>query len=178
MLFETLVIMLLGLVIAYMVLAIQFNSFVDPFIVFLSIPFGLIGSLGGLLLGGQSLNIYSAIGILLTMGIVKKNAILLVEFANQLRDQGKDISEALMLACPVRLRPILMTTTATLAAALPPALAIGPGAETRIPMALTVLGGVSLSTLFTLYIVPCVYKLISPKRKMLEETDDLEFDRQ
>lgn len=166
---QTALIMLLGLVIAYMVLAIQFNSFIDPWIVFLAIPFGLSGSMVGLALGGQSLNVYSAIGILLTMGIVKKNSILLVEFTNQLRDQGRALNEALLEACPIRLRPILMTTFATLAAALPPALAFGPGSETRIPMALTVLGGVSLSTLFTLLVVPCVYSLINPKRNVIPE---------
>ncbi len=168
---ETLTIMILGLVIAYMVLAIQFNSFMDPFIVYLAIPFGLSGAFVGLLLGGQSLNVYSVIGILLTLGIVKKNSILLVEFTNQLRDQGYDLNEALLEACPTRLRPILMTTTATLAAAIPPALALGPGAETRVPLALTVLGGVTLSTVFTLYLVPSVFSLINPKRKVpLEES--------
>ncbi|MCB0391922.1 MAG: efflux RND transporter permease subunit [Bdellovibrionales bacterium] len=170
-LLDTVIIMLLGLVIAYMVLAIQFNSFMDPWIVFLAIPFGLSGSLIGLILGGQSLNVYSVIGILLTMGIVKKNSILLVEFTNQLRDHGRNLHEALLEACPIRLRPILMTTTATLAAAIPPALALGPGSETRVPMALTVLGGVSLSMLFTLIVVPCVYSLIEPKRRKIPVED-------
>lgn len=168
-LFETLIIMLLGLVIAYMILSIQFNSFTDPWIVFLAIPFGIIGSLFGLLLGGQTLNVYSAIGILLTMGIVKKNSILLVEFTNQLRDEGKSIADALREACPVRFRPILMTTFSTLAAAVPAALALGPGAETRIPMALTVIGGVSLSAFLTLFLVPCVYLIIQPKRREIPE---------
>ncbi len=164
--FETMIIMLLGLVIAYMVLAIQFNSFLDPWIVFLAIPFGLTGSFIGLILGGQTLNVYSIIGILLTMGIVKKNSILLVEFTNQLRDEGQSVNEALMEACPVRLRPILMTTAATLAAAIPPALSLGPGSETRVPMALTVIGGVLLSAFFTLFLVPCVYSIIQPKRRL------------
>lgn len=169
---NTVIIMLLGLVIAYMVLSIQFNSFIDPLIVFLAIPFGLIGSFVGLLLGGQSLNIYSVIGILLTMGIVKKNSILLIEFTNQLRDQGKDIHEAIMEACPIRLRPILMTTFATIAAAVPPALALGPGSETRIPMALTVIGGVLLSAFVTLFVVPCAYRLIETKRLPIPQESD------
>lgn len=169
---DAVIIMLLGLIVAYMILASQFNSFVDPFIVFLAIPFGLTGSAFALLLGGQSLNIYSVIGILLTMGIVKKNSILLVEFTNQLRDRGKDLKTALTEACDIRLRPILMTNIATIAAAIPPALAIGPGSETRIPMALTVIGGVCLSVLFTLFVVPCAYSLLAPKRiKVLEERD-------
>ncbi|MCB0394341.1 MAG: efflux RND transporter permease subunit, partial [Bdellovibrionales bacterium] len=164
-LFEIAWIMILGLIVAYMVLASQFNSFVDPTVVFLAIPFGIVGSLFALLLGGFTLNVYSAIGIMLTMGIVKKNSILLVEFSNQLRDQGKESVNAVVEAARTRLRPILMTTAATLAAAVPPALALGPGAETRIPMALTVIGGVIVSTLFTLYVVPCAYLLLSRKRR-------------
>ncbi|SMF16688.1 efflux RND transporter permease subunit [Pseudobacteriovorax antillogorgiicola] len=172
-LFSIAIIMGLGLIIAYMVLASQFNSFTDPFIVYLAVPFGLIGSIAALFLGGQTLNIYSVIGMLLTMGIVMKNSILLVEFTNQLRDEGADLEEALVKACPIRLRPILMTTTATLAAALPAAMAFGPGNETRIPMALTVIGGTSLSTVFTLFVVPCVFRLINPKRrKPFEEEPD------
>lgn len=170
--YEFMFIMLLGLIIAYMVLAIQFNSFIDPFVVFMAVPFGLIGSLIALLMGGQTLNVFSVIGLLLTMGLVKKNSILLVEFTNQVREEGKSIKEGLLEACPVRLRPILMTTLSTLAAAIPPALAIGPGAETRVPMALTVIGGVSLSMLFTLFVVPCIYLLVSgERRKILIEKD-------
>ncbi|MCB0407137.1 MAG: efflux RND transporter permease subunit, partial [Bdellovibrionales bacterium] len=166
---DAIIIMLLGLVIAYMVLAIQFNSFLDPWIVFLAIPLGIIGSFFGLLLGGQSLNVYSIIGILLTMGIVKKNSILLVEFTNHLRDQGRNLNEALLEACPIRLRPILMTTLSTLAAALPPALSLGPGSETRVPMALTIIGGVTLSAFFTLFIVPCVYSYLNPQRRKIPQ---------
>lgn len=169
---DIVLIMLLGLVFAYMILSSQFNSFVDPFLIFLAIPFGISGSLLALLIGGQSLNVYSAIGILLTMGIVKKNSILLVEFTNQLRDRGKDLKTAIREACRTRIRPILMTNTATISAAIPPALALGPGAETRIPMALTVIGGVGLSVFFTLLVVPSAYLLIAPKRiQILEEED-------
>lgn len=165
--YDTAIIILLGLIIAYMVLASQFNSFMDPVIVYLAVPFGLTGSFMALLLGGQSLNIYSVIGILLTMGIAKKNSILLVEFTNHLRDKGVPLKEALLEACPTRLRPILMTTASTLAAALPPAIALGPGAETRVPMALTVLGGVSLSAMLTLFLVPCALSLLAPKRRQI-----------
>lgn len=164
-----LLIILLGLVISYMVLGSQFNSFVDPIIVLLAVPFGVMGSLMALYIADQSINIYSMIGILLTMGIVKKNSILLVEFTNQLRDQGKQVKEALLIACPQRYRPIVMTTLSTLAAALPPALALGPGAETRIPMALVVIGGVSLSAFMTLYVVPCVYDLVARERFDIEQ---------
>jgi HAE1 family hydrophobic/amphiphilic exporter-1 len=127
------------------------------------------------MLGQQTLNVYSVIGMLLTMGIVMKNSILLVEFTNQLRDQGSGMTEALMEACPIRLRPIMMTTMATLAAALPAVMAFGPGSETRVPMALTVLGGTGLSALFTLFVVPCVMSLLSPKRRVVPiETDNMQ----
>lgn len=151
----------LGVLVAYMVLASQFNSFVHPLSVLVALPFSVSGALVALLLGGQSLNLYSIIGILLLMGIVKKNSILLVNFTNELRQQGLPLKEALLKACPIRLRPILMTSLATIAAALPPALAWGPGAEVRVPMATAVIGGVILSTLFTLLVVPCVYSLLT-----------------
>ncbi len=151
----------LGVAVAYMVLASQYNSYLHPVTILLALPFSVSGALVALWLTGQSLNVYSAIGLILLMGIVKKNSILLVDFTNQLREQGKDVREALVEACPIRLRPILMTSISTIAAAIPPALALGPGAETRIPMAVTVVGGVLLSTFLTLFVVPCAYSLLS-----------------
>lgn len=151
----------LGILIAYMVLASQFNSYLHPFSVLLALPFSISGALITLWIFGQSLNIYSIIGIILLMGIVKKNSILLVDFTNQQREQGLDVNNALLAACPIRLRPILMTSISTIAAAVPPAIAIGPGAETRIPMAITVIGGVIVSTFLTLFVVPCAYSLFS-----------------
>jgi HAE1 family hydrophobic/amphiphilic exporter-1 len=119
----------------------------------------------------KSLNIYSIIGLILLMGIVKKNSILLVDFTNQQRELGAETTPALLKACPIRLRPILMTSISTIAAAVPPALAIGPGAETRIPMAITIIGGVTVSTLLTLFVVPCVYSLFSKiERKSYKPT--------
>lgn len=162
----------LGLAIAYMVLSSQFNSFIDPIIVFLAIPFGLFGSLAGLYFFDQTLNVYSMIGIMLTMGLVKKNSILIVEFTNQLRDQGLESAEALMKACNLRFRPILMTTLATLAAAVPAALSQGAGSETRIPMAVVVLAGVSVSAVFTLFVIPIFYQLFERKRKNLSKEVD------
>lgn len=161
--FKTLWIALfLGLLVAYMVLASQFDSYIDPFTVLMALPFSLSGAFIGLLIGQQSINIYSGIGLLLLMGIVKKNSILLVDFTNQTRRSGvKDVRNALEKACPTRLRPILMTSIATIAGAIPPALAIGPGAETRVPMATAVIGGVIVSTFLTLFVVPCVYSLLS-----------------
>lgn len=175
-LLDALLIMALGLLVAYLVLAVQFNSFADPALVFLAVPFGMTGSLLGLWIFGQSLNLYSAIGILLTMGIVKKNSILLVEFTNKLRDQGRSTYEAIVRACQTRLRPILMTNVATIAAALPPALGFGPGSETRIPMALAVIGGVLVSVIFTVFVVPCVYSLVERKRPKEIDPKDVSLE--
>lgn len=152
---------LLGLIVAYMVLASQFNSFIHPFTVLLALPFSVTGAIAALHLYDQSLNLYSAIGLILLMGIAKKNSILLVEFANHQRDLGLPVREAMVAAAPIRLRPILMTSIATLAAALPLAMGIGAGAETRRPMALAIVGGVIVSTFFTLYVVPCAYLVLS-----------------
>jgi HAE1 family hydrophobic/amphiphilic exporter-1 len=152
--------LVLGLVVAYMVLASQFNSFIHPFTVLLALPFSITGALISLWIGGQSLNIYSMIGIILLMGIAKKNSIILVDFTNQLREEGRPRQEALLEACPIRLRPILMTSVSTIAGAVPSALALGPGAETRIPMALAVIGGITVSTFMTLFVVPSAYSVL------------------
>jgi hydrophobe/amphiphile efflux-1 (HAE1) family protein len=157
----------LGIVVAYMILASQFNSFKHPWTVLLALPFSISGAFIALWIGQQSINIYSMIGIVLLMGIVKKNSILLVDFTNQVREQNpsKPVTEALQTACPTRLRPILMTSIATIVGAIPPALAIGPGAESRIPMAIAVIGGVLISTMLTLYVVPVAYKLFHPRTR-------------
>jgi hydrophobe/amphiphile efflux-1 (HAE1) family protein len=151
---------LLGLVVAYMVLATQFNAFSHPFTVLLALPFSISGALMALFVAGQSLNVYSLLGMILLMGIAKKNSILLVDFTNQLREQGAERHDALLEACPLRLRPILMTSIATIAGALPPAMAIGPGAEVQRPMALALVGGMAVSTLLTLFVVPAAYSLL------------------
>lgn len=152
----------LGLIVAYMVLGSQFNSFIDPLTVLMALPFSVSGAFVALLIAHQSLNIYSMIGLVLLMGIVKKNSILLVDFANQVRHSKKvPALDALLEACPIRLRPILMTSVATIAGAIPAALALGPGAESRVPMAVGVIGGVAVSTFLTLFVVPCVYLLFS-----------------
>ncbi|MBI3549199.1 MAG: efflux RND transporter permease subunit [Elusimicrobia bacterium] len=153
--------LLLGIAIAYMILAAQFDSFVHPFTILLALPFSLSGALIGLWALGHSLNMMSAIGILLLMGIVKKNSILLVEFANHKRGEGLKYRAALLEACPLRLRPILMTSLAIVAGAVPAAMTLGPGAELRAPMGVAVIGGTLLSTLLTLYVVPCAYSLLT-----------------
>lgn len=161
--FDSLIfVLVLGIVLSYMILASQFNSFIHPVIILLSLPFSFSGALFALYIMNQSINIFSFIGLILLMGLVKKNSILLVEFTNQMREKEKmDVQNALMTACPIRLRPILMTTISTVAASIPPALALGPGAETRIPMAVAVIGGMIFSTVLTLFVVPCAYSLMA-----------------
>ncbi len=153
--------LVLGIVVAYMVLASQYNSYIHPLTILMALPFSFSGAIIALLIFGQSLNMFSFIGLILLMGIVKKNSIMLVEFTNQMREKGLGVRESLLSACPVRLRPIMMTSLATIAAAIPPALALGPGAESRIPMAVAVLGGMVFSTVLTLFVVPCVYSIMS-----------------
>jgi multidrug efflux pump subunit AcrB len=157
--------LVLGIVIAYMILGVQFNSFVHPLTVLLAMPFAVTGALVTLWLTGDTLNMMSMIGLILLMGLVKKNSIILVDYTNQLRAEGLSVSEAVLRACPVRLRPILMTSVATVAGAIPAALGIGPGAETRAPMARGIIGGIVLSTLVTLVLVPVFYVLVERLRQ-------------
>lgn len=171
----------MGIIIAYMVLASQFNSFLDPLTVLMALPFSFSGAFFGLILMGQTINMYSMIGLLLLMGIVKKNSILLIDFTNAVRDRRESATaiEALKEACPVRLRPIVMTSVATIAAAIPSALARGAGSETFKPMAITLIGGVLVSTLLTLYAVPVTYSLVDRFRKRDVRKHDVAeaFDR-
>jgi hydrophobe/amphiphile efflux-1 (HAE1) family protein len=156
------IVLILGIIVAYMVLASQFNSFIDPLSVLMALPFSISGALIALFIAQRSLNIYSIIGMILLMGIVKKNSILLVDFTNKVRERGEQsVRKALLIACPIRLRPILMTSVATIAGAIPAALSIGSGADRRTPMAIAVIGGVIFSTVLTLFVVPCFYSVMS-----------------
>ncbi len=150
--------LLLGIAVAYMILGGQFNSFLHPVTVLTILPLSLAGALVALAIAGKTLNMFSMIGILLLMGIVKKNSIILVDYANQLREEeGLDATAAMLRAGPVRLRPILMTSLATMMAAVPAALALGAGSETRAPMSIAVLGGLVVSTGLSLVAVPAFY---------------------
>ncbi|HKR62687.1 MAG TPA: efflux RND transporter permease subunit [Thermoanaerobaculia bacterium] len=149
--------LILGIIVAYMVLASQFNSFLHPVTVLSILPLSVAGAAFALLVTGKTLNIFSMIGLLLLMGIAKKNSIILVDYAVQKQREGMSAHEAMLKAGPVRLRPILMTTTATMMAAIPPALALGPGAETRGPMAVAIIGGLVISTLLSLLVVPAFF---------------------
>jgi HAE1 family hydrophobic/amphiphilic exporter-1 len=143
-----------------MILAAQFDSFVQPITIMLSLPLAVVGAFGGLYLSGMTLNIFSMIGIIMLMGLVTKNAILLVDFANHLRARGEGMREALVQAGRIRLRPILMTTAAMIFGMLPVALALSEGGEIRAPMAVCVIGGLLTSTVLTLVVVPVVYTLM------------------
>ncbi len=154
----------LALVLLYMVLASQFNSFLQPFIIMLAQPLAIIGGVAALWLTGQSLNIYSMIGLTLLIGLVAKNSILLVDLANQRHAQGMPVDEALRDACPTRMRPVLMTSATIILALLPAALGFGAGAETNQPLSIAVIGGMISSTLLTLVVVPAVYSLVETRR--------------
>ena len=159
----------LGVAIAYMILASQFNSYKDPVTIITILPLSIAGAAFALLITGRSLNIFSMIGLLLLMGIVEKNSIILVDYANNFKAKGFGAREAMQKAGPIRLRPILMTATATLMAAIPPALGIGSGSEIRMPMAIAVIGGLTVSTVLSLIVVPSFYviadKLVKKRRE-------------
>jgi multidrug efflux pump len=149
----------------YLVLSAQFESFRSPLIIMFSVPLAMTGALLTLKLTGGTLNVYSQIGLITLVGLITKHGILIVEFANQLRDQGKELFEAVVEASVLRLRPILMTTGAMVLGAVPLALATGAGAESRIQIGWVIVGGMSFGTLLTLFVVPVVYTLISGRQR-------------
>ncbi|MEJ2617596.1 MAG: efflux RND transporter permease subunit, partial [Ignavibacteriaceae bacterium] len=152
---------ILAIIFIYLVLSAQFESFIHPFTILLSVPLAVFGALLTLYIFGQSLNIYSQIGLIMLIGLVTKNAILIVEFANQQRAQGNSFIDSVVKAATIRLRPILMTSFATIFGILPIAIGLGAGAESRRPLGLAVVGGMLFSTFLTLIIVPVVYTLLA-----------------
>lgn len=152
--------LLIAVIMIYMVLAAQFESFVQPLIIMIALPFALTGAIVGLLVSGQTVNMMSLIGFTMLLGLVTKNAILLVDYANKSRAKGTEIKEAVLEACSLRLRPILMTTLATILGMLPIALGVGAGAELRQSMGVVLIGGLFTSTILTLVVVPLVYILV------------------
>ena len=155
----------LALLVVFLVLAAQFESFIHPFVILLSTPLAVTGGLLALWVTGQTLNVFSQIGMVLLIGLMAKNGILVVEFANQLRDRGMSIRDAVLEASVVRLRPILMTSIATVLGAVPLAMATGAGAESRQALGVVIVGGITLSTIVTLYAVPALYLLLAPYTK-------------
>ncbi len=155
----------LALLLVYLILAAQFESFVDPFIIMLTVPLALAGAILSLWYFNQTLNIFSQIGIIMLIGLVTKNGILIVEFANQLKEQGRSVKEAIKEASEARLRPILMTSLATSLGALPIAMALGAGAKSRMGMGIVVIGGLLFSLILTLYVIPAIYSYLSKEHK-------------
>jgi multidrug efflux pump len=151
------VVFVLALLFIFLVLAAQFESFVDPFVILLSVPLSMVGALAAMHLSGGTLNVYSQIGLITLIGLITKHGILIVEFSNQLRQQGRSIRDAVVEAAALRLRPILMTTGAMVLGALPLALAAGAGAESRQQIGWVIVGGMSVGTLLTIFVVPTVY---------------------
>jgi len=160
-----LVTFVLALAFIYLVLAAQFESFRSPFVIMLTVPLAMTGALAALKLSGGTLNVYSQIGLVMLIGLITKHGILIVEFANQLREKGMRAADAVIEAATLRLRPILMTTGAMVLGALPLALATGAGAEARQPIGWVIVGGLALGTVFTLYVIPTAYLLLSGEHR-------------
>lgn len=159
---------ILALILIYLVLAAQFESFRDPIIIMLTVPLALLGALGSLWWFDQTLNIFSQIGIIMLIGLVTKNGILMVEFANQHKKDGLNKFDAIKLAAESRFRPILMTSLSTILGILPIALALGSGAESRVPMGIAVVGGMALGTFLTLFVIPVIYLIVSKENALLK----------
>jgi multidrug efflux pump len=151
----------MALLIVFLVLAAQFESFVHPLVIMLTVPLAVLGALLGLWLWGSSLNLFSQIGIVMLVGLAAKNGILIVEFANQLRDRGEDVRSSIEKACALRLRPVMMTMIATILGGVPLVFAHGAGAEARIALGWVIVGGLGFATLVTLFITPVAYLLLA-----------------
>lgn len=175
---SVLFIFVLALLITFLVLAAQFESFVHPWVILLTVPLALVGGLAGLLIAGLSINIYSQIGLVMLIGLAAKNGILIVEFANQLRDSGYEFEQALKRAATQRLRPIVMTGFTTLFSAIPLVIATGPGSESRMVIGMVIFAGVAVSAFMTLFIVPTAYYYLARKtgspQELAHKIDDME----
>jgi len=152
--------LILSTLLVYLILVAQFKSFIDPLLILLAVPTGLTGVLLILFLTGTTLNIMSLMGIVMMVGIVVSNSILIVEFTRRLREDGQPLRQAVSVACRVRLRPVLMTSMATLIGLVPMALKLGAGSETYAPLARAIIGGLGVSVILTVFIVPCAYFII------------------
>jgi multidrug efflux pump subunit AcrB len=157
--------LLLALVLLYLILVAQFESFVDPLIILLAVPLGLTGVLLVLYLSGTTLNVQSLMGVVMMVGIVVSNSILIVEFTHRLIEQGLTTRDAVTTACRVRLRPVLMTSLATIIGLLPMALKLGTGSESYAPLAQAIIGGLLVSVLFTVVLVPAAFLLVYRERR-------------
>ena len=161
---------ILALTVTFLVLAAQFESFVHPLVIMLTVPLGLVGAMYGLFLTDSTLNIYSQIGIVMLIGLSAKNGILIVEFANQLRDKGLPFEQAVIDAAAQRLRPIIMTSLTTVMSSIPLVLASGPGSESRMVIGIVIFAGVSVATILTLFVIPTAYTLLARNTRSPEVT--------
>ena len=175
--YELYMIFILALVTAYLAMSAQFESWRHPLTIMLTVPLAILGGLLGLLVVGSSLNIYSQIALIILIGLSAKNGILIVEFANQLRKEGKKFESAIIEAASIRLRPILMTSLSTIFGVLPLVISFGPGAASRLTVGITILGGMLFSTFFTLYVIPTIYSLISKNSKRIDAVE-VELNKQ
>jgi multidrug efflux pump subunit AcrB len=159
----------LALVLIYLILSAQFESFIDPLIIMITVPLAVTGALLSLFIFGSTMNIFSEIGMIMLVGLVTKNGILIVEFANQKRKLGLPKAEAAFEAAAARLRPILMTSLATIGGAMPIALALGAGAQSRTPLGIVVVGGLLFSLVLTLFVIPAMYIMMSGKKEQIPD---------
>jgi multidrug efflux pump len=171
--------LILALALIFLVLAAQFESFIDPIVIMITVPMAFAGALLSLWLFDQTLNIFSQIGMIMLVGLVTKNGILIVEFANQKQLAGMNKRDAVIEAASARLRPILMTSLAMSLGALPIALSLGAAATSRIPLGIVIVGGIMFSLILTLYVIPAIYTFLSRRKKKseLELMDDKEGHR-
>jgi multidrug efflux pump len=158
------------LVLIYLLLAAQFESFVQPLIIMLTVPMAIAGAVFALWFFNQTLNIFSQIGIIMLIGLVTKNGILIIEFTDQLRERGLGVKEAVMQAAIARMRPILMTSLATMLGALPIALALGAGSKSRMGMGIVIIGGLLLSMMLTLFVIPAIYTYLVKEKAHARES--------
>ena len=158
-------------------MAAQFESWRHPFTIMLTVPLAIFGGIIGLLVAGSSLNIYSQIGLIILIGLSAKNGILIVEFANQLRSEGKEIERAILEAAKIRLRPILMTSLSTIAGVTPLIIGSGPGEASRLTVGVVIFSGMIFSTFFTLYVIPTIYLLIGKNTKRIDAVE-IELQKQ
>jgi len=166
--------LLLSLLLIYLSMVLLYNNWTDPFVVMFSIPFSVVGAILALALTNTAMSIYAMLGLVMLVGLVAKNAILLVDFANEARREGKSMDESLVESVKIRTRPILMTALSTIIGMLPVALSKGSGAELRNGMAWVIIGGMAMSTFLTLVVVPVVYKILHPVRKSKKEKANIE----
>ena len=167
----------LALLTAYLVMAAQFESFKHPFTIMLTVPLAIFGGILGLLVVGSSINIFSQIALIILIGLAAKNGILIVEFANQLRKEGKNLEVAVFEAAAIRLRPILMTSLSTIIGVLPLIISFGPGAASRPTVGITIFAGMILSTFFTLYVIPTIYTVVGKNTKRIDAVE-IELNKQ